>query len=83
MRGATARDRQQIAILSMRARATRPVLGGWPLGVSGRSRGGGIFVLFAIENPCGFIIAIVAGMIVGAAAVIALKEFTRKPAVAR
>ena len=45
------------------------------LGVGSRAPHGGIFVAFAISNPVGFIIAIIAGMIVGAAAVIAAKQF--------
>ncbi|WP_342372853.1 fructose-specific PTS transporter subunit EIIC [Propioniciclava soli] len=45
------------------------------LGVGSRAPHGGIFVLFAIDNPIGFIIAILAGMIVGAVAVIAAKQF--------
>ena len=45
------------------------------LGVGSRAPHGGIFVSFAITNPVGFIIAIIAGMIVGAAAVIAAKQF--------
>lgn len=48
------------------------------LGVGSRAPHGGFFVLFAIENPIGFIIAILAGMVVSAAAVVALKEFTQK-----
>lgn len=51
------------------------------LGVGSRAPHGGIFVLFAISNPIGFIIAILAGMVVGAAAVVALKEFTGKKTV--
>ena len=45
------------------------------LGVGSRAPHGGIFVAFAIQNLLGFIIAIVAGMIVGAVAVIAAKQF--------
>ncbi|MDN5570520.1 MAG: PTS fructose transporter subunit IIC, partial [Propionibacteriaceae bacterium] len=48
------------------------------LGVGSRAPHGGVFVLFAIENPVGFIIAILAGMIVGAVAVIIAKEFLGK-----
>ena len=51
------------------------------LGVGSRAPHGGVFVLFAISNPIGFIIAILAGMVVSAAAVVALKEFTSKKAV--
>ncbi|CUR53878.1 putative PTS system fructose-specific EIIABC component [metagenome] len=41
--------------------------------VAVRAPHGGIFVLFAVENVLGFLIALVAGVIVGAAAVIAAK----------
>ncbi|MCY4727610.1 fructose-specific PTS transporter subunit EIIC [Nocardioides sp. STR2] len=39
-----------------------------------RAPHGGIFVLFAVENVLGFLIALVAGVVVGAVAVIALKS---------
>jgi PTS system fructose-specific IIC component len=39
-----------------------------------RAPHGGIFVLFAVENVLGYLIALVAGVIVGAAAVIVLKS---------
>ncbi|GIM65950.1 hypothetical protein Pve01_87110 [Planomonospora venezuelensis] len=39
-----------------------------------RAPHGGIFVLFAVENVLGYLIALVAGVIVGAIAVIALKS---------
>ena len=39
-----------------------------------RAPHGGIFVLFAVDNILGFLIALVAGVVVGAAAVIALKS---------
>lgn len=45
------------------------------LGVGSRAPHGGIFVAFAIQNLLGFVLAIVAGMIVGAVAVIAAKQF--------
>ncbi|GEP33053.1 phosphotransferase system, fructose-specific IIC component [Nocardioides szechwanensis] len=42
--------------------------------VSVRAPHGGIFVLFAVDGVLGFMIALVAGVLVGAAAVIALKS---------
>jgi PTS system fructose-specific IIC component len=42
--------------------------------VSVRAPHGGIFVLFAVENVLGYLIALVAGVVVGAVAVIALKS---------
>ncbi|HYJ27046.1 MAG TPA: fructose-specific PTS transporter subunit EIIC [Nocardioides sp.] len=42
--------------------------------VSVRAPHGGIFVLFAVENVLGYLIALVAGVLVGAVAVIALKS---------
>ena len=48
------------------------------LGVSLRAPHGGIFVLFAVENPIGFLIALIAGVVVAAAAVIAAKQFGAK-----
>ncbi|WP_341928153.1 fructose-specific PTS transporter subunit EIIC [Nocardioides psychrotolerans] len=42
--------------------------------VSVRAPHGGIFVLFAVDGVLGFLIALVAGVLVGAAAVIALKS---------
>ncbi|HEX5916563.1 MAG TPA: fructose-specific PTS transporter subunit EIIC [Nocardioides sp.] len=39
-----------------------------------RAPHGGIFVLFAVENVLGYLIALVAGVVVGAAAVIVLKS---------
>ncbi|WP_218861398.1 PTS fructose transporter subunit IIABC [Nocardioides panzhihuensis] len=44
-----------------------------------RAPHGGIFVLFAVTNILGYLIALAAGMIVGAAAVIALKSIGRAP----
>jgi len=44
------------------------------LDVSVRAPHGGIFVLFAVDGVLGFLIALVAGVVVGAAAVIALKS---------
>ena len=41
---------------------------------------GGIFVFFAINGIVGFLIALVAGTLVGGAAVMAAKQFHRKPA---
>ena len=46
------------------------------LGVGSRAPHGGIFVFFAIQNLMGFIIAIIAGMIVAAAVVIFLKQLS-------
>jgi PTS system fructose-specific IIC component len=40
-----------------------------------RAPHGGIFVLFAVTNLVGYVIALVAGVLVGAAAVVALKSF--------
>ena len=44
-------------------------------GVTSKAPHGGIFVLFAIEPIWGFLVALVAGTLVAAAAVIALKQF--------
>ncbi len=49
-------------------------------GVTSRAPHGGIFVLFAIGNKLWFVIAIVAGTVAGALAVIAAKQFA-KPSV--
>jgi PTS system fructose-specific IIC component len=46
-------------------------------GATSRAPHGGIFVLFAIDNKLGFVIALLAGMIAAAAAVIAAKEFIK------
>jgi PTS system fructose-specific IIC component len=46
------------------------------LDVQLRAPHGGIFVLFAVDNVLGFLIALVAGTLVAAAAVIAMKTFT-------
>lgn len=46
-------------------------------GTTSRAPHGGIFVLFAIDNKLGFVIAIVAGMITGALAVVAAKQFIK------
>ncbi|WP_018024833.1 PTS fructose transporter subunit IIABC [Corynebacterium ulceribovis] len=48
------------------------------LGAGSHAPHGGIFVLFAIDNPVAWIVAIVAGMVVGAAAVIMLKQFWKR-----
>ena len=48
------------------------------LGVGLRAPHGGIFVLFAVENPIGFLIALIAGVVVAAAAVIAAKQKKKK-----
>ena len=42
--------------------------------VSVRAPHGGIFVLFAVHNILGYLVALVAGVLVGCAAVIALKS---------
>jgi PTS system fructose-specific IIC component len=47
------------------------------LGVSLRAPHGGIFVLFAVDGVAGFFIALVAGVLVAAASVVALKTLTR------
>ena len=44
------------------------------LDVTLRAPHGGIFVLFAVDNVLGFLIALVAGVLVAAAAVVALKS---------
>lgn len=44
-----------------------------------RAPHGGIFVLFAVTNVLGYLIALVAGVVVGAATVIALKSVGRAP----
>lgn len=46
------------------------------LGVSLRAPHGGVFVLFAVDGVAGFFIALIAGVLVAAAAVVALKTFT-------
>ena len=50
-------------------------------GVSLRAPHGGIFVLFAVDNVLGFMIALVAGVLVAAGAVIALKSMGRREVV--
>lgn len=50
------------------------------LGVRSYAPHGGIFVFFAILNFVGFLLAIIAGVAVSAALVIALKQFTAKKA---
>ncbi len=45
-----------------------------------RAPHGGIFVLFAVENVVGYLIALVAGVVVGAFAVIALKSMGKRDA---
>jgi PTS system fructose-specific IIC component len=49
------------------------------LDVAVRAPHGGIFVLFAVHNILGYFIALIAGTVVGAAAVIALKSMGRNP----
>ncbi len=51
-------------------------------GVSLRAPHGGIFVLFAVDNVLGFVISLAAGVLVGAAAVIALKSTGNRELVA-
>lgn len=46
--------------------------------VAVRAPHGGIFVLFAVDNIFGYFIALIAGVVVGAAAVIVLKSVGRK-----
>ncbi len=48
------------------------------LGVGSYAPHGGVFVFFAIQNFLGFLIAIAIGVVVSAALVIALKQFTQK-----
>ncbi len=48
------------------------------LGVGLRAPHGGIFVLFAVQNVIGFLVALIAGTVVAAAAVIAAKEYLGK-----
>ncbi|WP_244927471.1 fructose-specific PTS transporter subunit EIIC [Nocardioides sp. W7] len=50
------------------------------LDVSVRAPHGGIFVLFAVDNVIWFVVSLAAGVLVGAAAVIALKSIGRNPA---
>jgi PTS system fructose-specific IIC component len=50
------------------------------LGVGCRAPHGGIFVLFAIDNKLGFLISLVAGTIVAAVAVVAVKQLARPKA---
>ncbi len=47
------------------------------LGVSLRAPHGGVFVIFAVDGILGFVIALVAGVLVAAASVIALKSLGR------
>ncbi|MGA8255308.1 MAG: fructose-specific PTS transporter subunit EIIC [Nocardioides sp.] len=49
------------------------------LDVSVRAPHGGIFVLFAVDGVLGFLIALTAGVVVGAVAVIALKSTASRP----
>jgi PTS system fructose-specific IIC component len=46
-------------------------------GATSRAPHGGIFVLFAIDNKLGFVIALLAGMVAAAAAVIFAKQFIK------
>ncbi|MFC7494841.1 MULTISPECIES: PTS fructose transporter subunit IIABC [unclassified Nocardioides] len=50
------------------------------LDVAVRAPHGGIFVLFAVHNIAGYFIALIAGVVVGAFAVIVLKSLGRTPA---
>ncbi|GAB3197290.1 fructose-specific PTS transporter subunit EIIC [Nocardioides hungaricus] len=50
------------------------------LEVSVRAPHGGIFVLFAVDNVLGYVVALVVGVVVGAAAVIVLKSVGRTAA---
>ncbi len=49
------------------------------LDVGVRAPHGGIFVLFAVINVLGYFIALIAGVLVGASAVIALKSTNKQP----
>ena len=49
-------------------------------GVGSQAPHGGIFVLFAVDNIAGFLIALVAGVLVAAALVIVLKTMGRTDA---
>ena len=49
-------------------------------GATSKAPHGGIFVFFAIGNLLGFVIAIIAGMVVGALAVVAAKQFVNPKA---
>ncbi|MEH3139476.1 MAG: fructose-specific PTS transporter subunit EIIC [Mycobacterium kyogaense] len=46
-------------------------------GATSRAPHGGIFVLFAIDNKLGFVIALLAGTVAAAAAVVAAKQFIK------
>jgi PTS system fructose-specific IIC component len=46
-------------------------------GATSRAPHGGIFVLFAIDNKLGFVIALVAGTVAAALAVVAAKQFIK------
>ncbi|UXA18248.1 fructose-specific PTS transporter subunit EIIC [Mycobacterium sp. SMC-4] len=46
-------------------------------GATSRAPHGGIFVLFAIDNKLGFVIALIAGTIAGALAVVVAKQFIK------
>ena len=50
------------------------------LHVGSRTPHGGVFVAFAITNFLGFLLAIIAGVVVTAALVVLLKEYTRRQA---
>jgi len=50
------------------------------LSVAVRAPHGGIFVIFAVHNILGYLIALAAGIVVGAVAVIILKSLGRRPA---
>jgi fructose PTS system EIIBC or EIIC component len=50
------------------------------LDVAVRAPHGGIFVLFAVHNIAGYFIALIAGVVVGAVAVVVLKSVGRTPA---
>ncbi|WP_448850930.1 PTS fructose transporter subunit IIABC [Corynebacterium sp. 335C] len=50
------------------------------LGAGSRAPHGGVFVLFAIDNPLGWLASIVAGMVVAAVCVCLLKAFWRRGA---
>ena len=52
------------------------------LGAGSKAPHGGVFVLFAIDNPFGWLLAIIAGTVVSALAVIVLKSLKKPAAVA-
>lgn len=77
-----AADPLRVIPASMLGGAVTGALSMW-LGVQSFAPHGGFFVFFAIEPFWGFVLALVAGTVVSALAIVALKKFARKrPAVA-